>query len=284
MYCLGSRVICSFDKDGLGIGALTMLGAGFSMVEKMKRIELFPLILVTLALLVIIGVNRNCYCQDNSYSLMVQQSPAGGGTVSPDPGIHRISIDDSVTLTANPKPGYRFVYWMGDVSDTSSAQTSVVIDSPKIVVAVFERISHDIGIQVGGVGRGSGGGGSRQDSEQGHGAGFVSSGQEPEGSYVPGGGGGGGTLTPSRTETGSGGRTLGTSGSLPRNKVGSAGNGFDQFVIIPPYDDSGNGDVDPDDSDDDDDIIIVVDDPSIPEPATIALLGGGALLFLRRRR
>ena len=90
----------------------------------MKRKQLFPLILLSVVLLVVVGVNRNVYCQDNGYSLMVQQSPVDGGSVSPETGIHRIGIDESVSLKATPSPGYRFVYWMGDVSSSSTETPS----------------------------------------------------------------------------------------------------------------------------------------------------------------
>lgn len=221
------------------------------------------MILLSVAFLVVIAVNRDVYCQDNSYSLMVQQSPVDGGSVSPDTGIHRIGIDESVILKATPSPGYRFVYWMGDVSNVSTTRTEVVINSPKIVVAVFERVSNDQNIEIAGTGRKSSGGG---------GGGGNTGGGEPYGTYTPGNGVGG--LIPSRFELG-GGSGFSGGGNAPRKArtVGYTGNdpwiidGNDDTILVP-----------------DDDVIIVVDDPAVPEPATIILLGGGALLLLRRKR
>jgi hypothetical protein len=46
-------------------------------------------------------------------------------------------------LTAVPKSGYRFVYWLGDVSDPTANSTIVYLDAPKIVIAVFERSEYD---------------------------------------------------------------------------------------------------------------------------------------------
>lgn len=95
------------------------------------------------------------------YALLIQQSPADGGTVTPGAGVHKVSIGQSVELSADPRPGYRFLYWLGDVSATSSPVTSVSLDSPKMVIAVFERESFDEDLLGAGpiAGRGSRGGG-----------------------------------------------------------------------------------------------------------------------------
>jgi hypothetical protein len=38
-----------------------------------------------------------------------------------------------------PSPGYQFVYWIGNVTEATSSTTVVCLDTPKIVIAVFER-------------------------------------------------------------------------------------------------------------------------------------------------
>jgi hypothetical protein len=78
------------------------------------------------------------YCLNDSTVLLVQQSPAAGGTVTPGAGAHKFGQGEEVTLTAVPNPGYQFVHWVGDVSDSTTNQTTVYINSPKIVIAVFE--------------------------------------------------------------------------------------------------------------------------------------------------
>jgi hypothetical protein len=77
------------------------------------------------------------------YALLVQQSPPDAGLVTPGAGVHKVGIGQSVALSATPKPGYRFLYWLGDVSSVSASETSVSLDSPKMVVAVFGRESFD---------------------------------------------------------------------------------------------------------------------------------------------
>lgn len=76
------------------------------------------------------------------YVLMVQQTPTEGGIISPSAGVHSFGANEMVTLNAAPAPGYEFLYWLGDVSDTSSPTTTVVLDGPKIIMAVFERVKY----------------------------------------------------------------------------------------------------------------------------------------------
>jgi hypothetical protein len=77
------------------------------------------------------------------YALLIQQSPADAGFVTPGNGVHRQPIGETVTLSAVAKPGYRFMYWLGDVANASALDTTISIDSPKMVVAVFAREDHD---------------------------------------------------------------------------------------------------------------------------------------------
>lgn len=97
------------------------------------------------------------------YALLVQQSPADGGVVTPGAGVHKVGIGQTVSLSATPRQGYRFLYWLGDVSATSASDTSISLDSPKMVIAVFERDSFEENLQGAGIMKSpsaSGGGGS----------------------------------------------------------------------------------------------------------------------------
>ena len=80
------------------------------------------------------------YCQT---TLMIQQSPSDGGTVTPAVGVHDFAPNTEVTLTAVPKQGYQFVYWLGDVSDATSARTITCLNTPKIIIAVFVRSEYE---------------------------------------------------------------------------------------------------------------------------------------------
>lgn len=89
-------------------------------------------------------LSKPAYCQTNSPVLLLQQMPADAGTITPGPGVHYLEPDTSVTLTAVPRPGYQFVYWLGDVSQPELNRTSVYLDAPKIIIAIFERAEFDL--------------------------------------------------------------------------------------------------------------------------------------------
>lgn len=185
------------------------------------------------------------YCQsDDGYALLIQQSPPNGGVVTPGVGIYDAELDERVTLKAIPKPGYRFMIWLGDVDDPTSNVTTVSADGPKIVIAVFERSEfepkakveyEDDGFEFGGSG---GGGGIRR------------------GSHPFSGGDGGGV--PGAWPT------IWPDWDPPIDDDDDDENNF-------PVPDDGEGG-------------LPVPDEPIPEPATIMLFGFGASFVLRRKR
>ena len=65
-------------------------------------------------------------------------------------------------MTAVPKPGYQFLYWLGDVSDPGATKTVVYLDKPKIIIAIFEQtengtLAEEVGLPFGGGGAGGSG-------------------------------------------------------------------------------------------------------------------------------
>jgi hypothetical protein len=91
------------------------------------------------ALLLAFATTATAHAEDPAYELFIERSPADAGQVIPNTGTHRFSPNSTVTLTANPQPGYRFAYWLGDVSDPRAQRTTIVLTEPKVVVAVFSR-------------------------------------------------------------------------------------------------------------------------------------------------
>jgi hypothetical protein len=79
------------------------------------------------------------FCDETNTALMLEMSPADSGYLNIVPGVHSFDRFAQVALKATPKPGYQFVCWLGNVTDSSTGSTSVFLDSPKIVIAVFER-------------------------------------------------------------------------------------------------------------------------------------------------
>ena len=106
-------------------------------------------------IIVIAGVLTPAYCQSSDISLFVQQTPDKGGATNPISGIYHFTPNSEVTLTATPSPGFKFVYWLGDVSNPEAVSTVVHLDKPKIVIAVFEQANG--GISGGGLSGGGGG-------------------------------------------------------------------------------------------------------------------------------
>ncbi len=93
---------------------------------------------------VLCGLRRPAYCETNGSALLVQQTPPQGGTITPDVGVHHFDLNATVTLEAVPKAGYQFIYWLGDVGNPTANRTIVYLDTPKIVIAAFERAKYEL--------------------------------------------------------------------------------------------------------------------------------------------
>ncbi|MHC4743940.1 MAG: InlB B-repeat-containing protein [Planctomycetota bacterium] len=228
----------------------------------MKRISSVSIVSLVFAFFVLgLASGDSALCRAQSHALLVQQTPSGAGMVSPEVGVHHFSCDSEVTLVAVPRPGYRFVYWLGDVLQPTASKTTALLDEPKIIIAVFEAVEE----------------------------GQLIVGQNA----ILGGGGGGGSFSSgssvspavNRTRRSSGGTSTPTNGGDPG--------------VDPPGDtedpgDPGEGDpVDPPDDpfdppddpiDPPDDPVDPPDPPDVPEPATGLMLTLGAAALLRKRR
>ena len=102
------------------------------------------------------------YCQTSDVALLLQQTPSKGGAITPIAGVHHFELNSEITLTAEPKPGYQFLYWLGDVSDPAATKTVVYLDKPKIIIAIFGRTENgtlvvEEGLSFGGGGAGGSG-------------------------------------------------------------------------------------------------------------------------------
>lgn len=109
------------------------------MKKDMSKNNLYNL----LALILVLSITMTALASDDGYALLIQSSPPDAGSVTPGLGVHKTEIGQNVALSAVPKQGYRFLYWLGDVSSTSGSDTTVSVDSPKLVVAVFAREDFD---------------------------------------------------------------------------------------------------------------------------------------------
>jgi hypothetical protein len=115
-------------------------------MELMKRDNSKSLTCATIlgCTVLLLGFAGPVYCENDGTALLLQITPPDGGTVNIPAGVHLYDRDVEVTLTATPKGGYQFVCWQGGVNDAASSNTLVFLDSPKIVIAVFERSKFDL--------------------------------------------------------------------------------------------------------------------------------------------
>ena len=69
--------------------------------------------------------------------LTIVVSPSSGGTTTPGPGTV-FEIENGVTLvSATPNPGYLFTNWLGNVTDPTSPETSIIMNQPQTITANF---------------------------------------------------------------------------------------------------------------------------------------------------
>jgi len=107
--------------------------------------------------LIVCALSCRAHCEDISVAVLLQQSPIMAGTVSPNPGVHHFTLNSEVVLTAIARPGYEFVYWLGEVTNPTSSRTTAYMNKPKIIIAVFQQSQYQIAIPtVGGAGQSGG--------------------------------------------------------------------------------------------------------------------------------
>ena len=93
------------------------------------------------------------------YMLYTEKTLAQAGVVTPlVQQAHFYNAGEAVTITAQPYQGYEFVYWLGDVEEKNSRTTTVIMDGPRYVVAVFEPTLSSEGVEYGMKGLEEGGG------------------------------------------------------------------------------------------------------------------------------
>jgi len=85
------------------------------------------------------------FCEEIGVNLVLGQSPADGGIVTPGTGVHHFLTDATIAITAVPQEGYRFSHWLGDVTDPSSNTTKIHLNSSKAVMAVYQPVAGNAG-------------------------------------------------------------------------------------------------------------------------------------------
>ncbi len=88
-----------------------------------------------------------CNFKTQTYTLAINVSPQGAGTVNLSPAGGVYTAGTQVTLTAVANSGYIFDRWSGDITGTTNPAT-IVMDSNKSVTASFVHSSYSIVISV----------------------------------------------------------------------------------------------------------------------------------------
>ncbi|MHC4326306.1 MAG: InlB B-repeat-containing protein [Planctomycetota bacterium] len=110
-------------------------------------------------MIIAFGLMTPAYSQTKDVILLLEQTPVKGGEITPVAGVHHFKPGTEVMLTAVPKPGYKFIHWLGEVSDAGATSTVVYLNKAKVIVAVFEQAEQGISADGEGLLVGGGGGG-----------------------------------------------------------------------------------------------------------------------------
>lgn len=100
-------------------------------------------ILLVAFVVILTSLTNPVSCRALQTAILLRQSPTEGGTINLGEGVHYFEQYTEITLTAIPKSGWQFVCWLGEVSDTTTPTTIAFIDTPKIIIAVFERVAYE---------------------------------------------------------------------------------------------------------------------------------------------
>jgi major membrane immunogen (membrane-anchored lipoprotein) len=101
------------------------------MVGRRISSKFFIAIIITM----IVFLLPSAYSCLARYNLSTSVSPVDGGSITPNSGTYEKG--NVARLTANPTSGYRFDYWGGDVTGSSSS-IDVTMDADKTAIAFFK--------------------------------------------------------------------------------------------------------------------------------------------------
>ena len=90
-----------------------------------------------------------------THVLTLQVSPSNGGTAGANPNQTTYDNGATVQLTATANNGWEFDRWEGDVQDSTSASTSIVMNDDETVTAVFVESEYVLTLNVSPSGAGS---------------------------------------------------------------------------------------------------------------------------------
>lgn len=89
---------------------------------------------------VVIDCNKRVTANFSQVVHTLTMQVSGSGSTTPKVGTHDYREGMVVSMIATPDDGWEFDIWSGDVSDPTSATTTVTIDSDKTITANFSEI------------------------------------------------------------------------------------------------------------------------------------------------
>jgi endoglucanase len=91
-----------------------------------------------------VWINLGPCSGDNNVQYTLQTSTTGSGSIALNPTGGNYNAGVSVTATATPSAGYRFVNWSGEATGTANPAT-IMMDGNKSVTAIFEATGNNTG-------------------------------------------------------------------------------------------------------------------------------------------
>jgi len=125
------------DSENISDGGWNLMNWGVSKFLLRGRITLAVAVMA-------FGLIAPAYSQTQDIVLLLEQTPVKGGEITPAAGVHHFKPGSEVFLKAVPKPGYKFVRWLGEVSDATATSTIAYLNKPKVIIAVFEQAEHGV--------------------------------------------------------------------------------------------------------------------------------------------
>jgi len=107
----------------------------------MLKGKVVVILAILLSLLLLSGCDSAEEIISDTHNLTIEVD--GEGTVDPAEGTHEFEEDATVTLKAIPAEGWEFSHWTGEVTDTESSDTTVLMDQDKSVTAHFTEKAQD---------------------------------------------------------------------------------------------------------------------------------------------
>jgi uncharacterized repeat protein (TIGR02543 family) len=101
---------------------------------------------------IVMSCSKNITANFSQIMHTLTMQVSNSGSTTPEAGTYSYSEGTAVNITATPDSGWQFGGWTGDVTESSSSKTIVIINSAKTVTANFVQITHTLKVEINGGG------------------------------------------------------------------------------------------------------------------------------------